>query len=389
MDYRLIQDDEKDKVVHIRNYCFRHAYSGKKLEDFLHWFQVSKAIGAFDGTKLAGQLMVLPLEMTIHGKQFHMGGISFVATYPEYRNSGIMKQLVMRSLEEMKQQEQIVSILGPFSVSFYRHFGWDLFFDKLKYNISAEQLNTHKKAVGSISRFSYTEGREQLKLVKEIYHIYALKTNGMMIRTDDWWSRLELREPEAFFVISKDELGKPQGFMRYAIKDRTFEVLDSITLNLAAERVLWNFIEVHRSSLDEVIGEAAAFQSFGSQWSEPQFKKEVIQDIMIRIVDVEKFLTVYPFKNRTKTLYLNVTDTYAPWNQGIYVIDSNGVKKLKENSLSVECLEMDISSLSSYLAGYHELDWYRGQEKAKGSERVLKDWNQAIPKEQPQFYGHF
>ncbi|AEB30165.1 putative N-acetyl transferase, GNAT family [Carnobacterium sp. 17-4] len=389
-DYRLIREDEINQIVKIRDYCFRYQYTGNYLEDFLHWAKICKTIGAFDGEKLAGQVMVFPLNMTIHHQPFVMGGISFVATYPEYRNAGVMKHLLIRCLEEMRKQGQLISVLGPFSVSFYRHFGWDLFFDKVHYTFPIDLFNTKKGDMGHLERFSYTENREQLELVKELYHTYALQTNGMMIRNEDWWKRLELRQPDASFALSIAEDGQPQGYIRYIMNGQTFEVLDQVALNLTAEQALWEFIKVHRSNFTQVTGTAAVHQSFGTQWDDPQFKKEIVHDKMIRIVDVERFLAVYPFQGLTKRLYLKVRDAFAPWNEGVYRIDSKEVTRVSEKDVSLdECLMMDISSLSSYLVGYHALKWYQYQGKASGSEHVLKEWDKVIPKNQPQFYGHF
>ncbi|MCM3511365.1 GNAT family N-acetyltransferase [Carnobacterium inhibens] len=390
LDYRKIREDEIHQMVAIRDYCFRNHYTGQTLEDFLHWAKVSNSIGAFNGESLAGQVMAFPLEIAIHGQLFPMGGISFVATYPEYRNEGVMKQLLMRVLEEMRAQGQLVSVLGPFSVSFYRHFGWDLFFDKVQYKFPSHLFSMKKGDMGNIERFNYKENREQLARVKEVYQTYALKTNGLMIRNEEWWKRLEMRQPDALFALSIDKNGQPQGFIRYVMNDLTFEVLDQIALNVSAEQALWEFIRVHRSNFTEVIGTSAVHQSFGSQWDEPQFKKEVVHDTMIRIVDVERFLAAYPFQALTKRLYLKVTDVFAPWNQGIYAIDSQSVVKVNEQEVAREnCLEMDIASLSSYLAGYHELNWYHYHEKVIASECVLNEWDRVVPKEQPQFYGHF
>ncbi len=390
LDYRKIREDEINQMVAIRDYCFRNRYTGKTLEDFLYWAKVSHSIGAFNGAALVGQVMAFPLEMAIHGQAFPMGGISFVATYPEYRNEGVMKQLLIRVLEEMRAQGQLVSVLGPFSVSFYRHFGWDLFFDKVHYTFPTQSFSVKKGDMGSIERFNYHENREQLAHVKEVYQAYALKTNGTMIRGEEWWKRLEMRQPDASFALSIDQNGQPQGFIRYMMNDLRFEVLDQIALNVSAEQALWEFIRVHRSNFTEVIGTAAVHQSFGSQWDEPQFKKEIAHDTMIRIVDVERFLAAYPFQGLTKRLYLKVTDAFAPWNQGVYAIDSEQISKMDEQEVDQEdCLEMDIASLSSYLAGYHDLKWYQYHGKANVNKQVLNEWDQVIPKDQPQFYDHF
>lgn len=390
MEYRNVKENEIDQVIKIKDYCFLNAYSGKRLEDFKFWAEVSTIVGAFDQEALAGQIVILPLAMNIHGQQYQMGGIGFVATYPEYRNSGIMKQLIKSSLEKMREQKQWVSVLGPFSVSFYRHFGWELFFDKVHYEVSMHQLSAKKGNMGRIIRFNYEDGREYLEDIKKIYHQYTVSTNGVMVRDESWWKRLEMRDPDVSFALSLDEEGTPQGYIRYAKKGQTLSILDQVTLNVAAEQSTWEFIKTHRSNFTTVTGLAAAQDSFGTQWDEPQFKQEILHDKMIRIVDVEEFLKVYPFNETASPLYLNVTDEFAPWNQGFYEVYSHRVKKIiKDEVPAGKCLKMNISGLSSYLSGYHDLKWYHYHGKAEVNGQTLKDWDQVVPKERPRFYEHF
>ncbi|CAM5379893.1 GNAT family N-acetyltransferase OS=Lysinibacillus sphaericus OX=1421 GN=LS41612_07495 PE=4 SV=1 [Lysinibacillus sphaericus] len=99
-----------------------------------------------------GSFLILPLNMTIHGENYEMGGIGFVATYPEYRQQGIMKKLIIASLKEMRQNGQTISVLAPFSVSFYRYFGWELFFDKLQYTISQSKFPDFGKQYDDLKR---------------------------------------------------------------------------------------------------------------------------------------------------------------------------------------------------------------------------------------------
>lgn len=388
LEYRIIAKDEEKQILDIRDYCFRHVYQGKTLEDFRNWIKASTTIGAFDKEKLASQLMILPLQMNVHNQIYSMGGIGFVAAYPEYRSSGVMKQVMIHALKQMREQGQLISVLGPFSVSFYRHFGWEVFFDRLNYTLPIEDLPYANADLRAIIRFDYDQVTHGLELVKQLYTQYADKTNGMMQRDEKWWRRLEMRQPKAVFAVAMNEQGEPEGYIRYTVQDMTFIILDFIAMNSEAEQQLWQYVKVHESNVSVVEGAVSAQDSFGSLWTQPQFEKQIVQDKMIRIVDVEKFLSAYPFHSIEKSLYLNVTDQFASWNQGVYKIESKKVTKIVDKDLK-DCLQMDITSLSAYLAGYHDIEWYRYQNKVRATNEVMNDWNKAVPKGFPQFYGHF
>ena len=57
-------------------------------------------------TKIVGRLLILPLNITVHGVSFKMGGIGFVATYPEYRQQGIIKRLMTEAPQKCETMDK-------------------------------------------------------------------------------------------------------------------------------------------------------------------------------------------------------------------------------------------------------------------------------------------
>jgi len=135
MEIKIIPPKDYIQVHQLRDYCFPNKYTGARRDDFHYWIENSTTLGAFDEHKVVGQLLILPLSMIVHGAKYDMGGIGFVASYPEYRQQGIIKRLMIEALKKMLENGQVISVLAPFSVFFYRYFGWELFFEKLHYTI--------------------------------------------------------------------------------------------------------------------------------------------------------------------------------------------------------------------------------------------------------------
>src|SRR5699024_11337253 len=92
-----------------------------------------RIFGYYVDNEPAGKLHVILLEVFIQGTRFCMGGISSVATWPEYRRQGVAKKLLKKSLSDMKEKGDVVSLLHPFNVGFYRKYGWELAFNRKKY----------------------------------------------------------------------------------------------------------------------------------------------------------------------------------------------------------------------------------------------------------------
>lgn len=389
--YQIVQPNNYEQVLKLKNYCFRPAYEGERLEDFMHWVNVSTIQGAFDQEELVSQLIILPLRMTVFEVPYDMGGIGFVSTYPEYRNAGIMKQVLLRSLEAMRERGQLLSVLSPFSVSFYRHFGWELFFDKVQYELPAQQLVHSGKTTGNIHRFAELDLDFDywFSKIKIFYNEQIAIQNGRMIREDDWWQRLLRRTSDTSFAVYLDEVGKVMGYIRYTIQNLTLELLDFNAISYESQQNLWQFIQSHTAEVEKIIGEDSNQQSFGTAFLNPQFQQKIVQDKMIRIIDVERFLCSYPFEKIDETLYLNVQDKQAEWNNQVFKIEQEGQVTIVKTPKNEEMLTMDVGKLSSLMVGYHSLDWYVFRKEANGSDKIIKQWDEALPKEYPSFYDYF
>lgn len=388
---QLVPLEDSEQVHRLRDYSFSNKYIGEKREDFQHWVEYSTTIGAYDGRKLVGQLLVLPLNMTIHQISYKMGGIGFVCTYPEYRNRGIMKKLMIRALEEMRENGQCVSVLAPFSVSFYRYFGWELFFDKLNYSIPSAAFPNFGNQLDDIKRFSFEWLDEQL--FEDIYTFYndnADDVNGFMKRDTAWWKRIQRREPDSHFAIYyKDD--KIHGFVRYQIQNLTFIIKDFVVKDHFAEQAIWRYISSHSASVYHITGTTAATSHFGFHFNQPQFKKEVVQDCMVRIVDVAAFLKKYNWAELTENLYLRIQDPFAQWNEKIYCITSGGHIEVVETDIieNDQVLSLSINIFSALIVGYLTVTQALLYANHQLDEKALNLWIKALKSEKPSFYEYF
>lgn len=391
MEIQLVPAADYEQVHRLRDYSFPSKYTGARRDDFQYWMEHSTTIGAYDEQKLVGQLLVLPLNMTVHGVNYDMGGIGFVATYPEYRNQGIMKKIMTRSLEEMRQNKQYISVLAPFSVSFYRYFGWELFFDKLHYSIPPESFPQFGNRIDNIKRFSFEwMDEESFQAVQHFHNEQASSNNGGMRRNAAWWNRIARREPDSHFAayFDGDILA---GYIRYEIKNLTFTIKDFVTQDTLAEQALWRFITSHKASIHAIEGDTSATNHFGFHFDQPQFKKEVSQEVMVRIIDVLPFLKEYSWGNLNHSLYLSIQDTFAPWNEKLFHINKDGGIEVIEESLveTKHILSLPITIFSSMIVGYLSMKETLLYAKYSLEKEAVENWRQAIRNDSPTFYEYF
>ncbi|HEY4531673.1 MAG TPA: GNAT family N-acetyltransferase [Kurthia sp.] len=359
MDIRKIEPEEYTQVLDLRSYSFQSVYNEAKLNDFLHWLSEGHAIGCFEDRELIGQLLILPLNMTLRGQNLAMGGIGFVGTYPEHRNKGIMKAIMINALEQMKSQGQTISVLAPFSTSFYRYFGWELFQEQLQFNCELSDLGADPKLMDEVKRTSFeSENQVVWTEIKHFHNTLAKSRNGMMQRSEAWWHRIKARQPDSRFAAFYEN-GTMVGYIRYTIQNLVFQIDDYYLLHERMEAAVFRFVQAHVSSVTKVEGIVPATRYFGSTFTNPSFEKKIIQPTMFRIVDLVQFFDQVTWRPKT-TFLLEIHDQFAPWNEGTFFFSPTEIKKIE--GVFSETIRMSINVFSAIIAGYWDVEklWVRG-----------------------------
>lgn len=352
-------------------------------------FDKSKVIGWFDGEKLASQIAVYPMRVNIHGRIYKMGGVTGVATYPEYSNMGLMNDLMIKSLEEMKSCNQSISFLYPYSIPFYRRKGWEVVSDKMSFTIKDTQLPKQVSVSGTVERVP-TEHPD----LKAVHKDFTAKRHGSLIRGDFEWEEYWKWDVDDINVaIYYNEDGKPTGYVAYLIENDIFKIKELVYLNQEARHGIWNFISAHFSMIDEVIGDNYTSEPIAFILEDPEIKETICPYIMARITDVEKFITDYPFSYRPKTekIHLIIDDPMAKWNSGDFSIfwDDNGRTLCKKGEKSGHEIKMNIQTLTAMLMSYKTPSYLQRIERIEGEWHGIHLLESIIPKEQPYFSDYF
>ncbi|WP_339230495.1 GNAT family N-acetyltransferase [Oceanobacillus sp. FSL K6-2867] len=314
--------------------------------------------GWMEEGRIAAKLHLIPLSVYINGKHFEMGGVSAVATWPEYRRNGMVKQLLAHAIKHMKKNGQMLSYLHPFSVPFYRKFGWEVVFNEKHYTIPMEALKRKWDAAGYVRRTTV-----DIELFHSIYTDFAKQLNGSLVRDEKWWKQRVLAK-DMMMSVCYDDNNRPEGYIFYNVKDRIFEVKELVYRSLNGWKLLLNFIANHDSMAKEVKMTVPENDMLPLLIGEPRFKQAVEPYFMGRIVDVPNFLKSYPFNEDLPdaTLLLHVKDHFLPENSGSYDINvekgSIRIFRSDSDTYKTEGIHCDVQQLTSILLGYrrsHEL----------------------------------
>ena len=331
--------------------------------------------------QIAAKLHLIPLSIYLNGRQFEMGGISSVATWPEYRRQGMVKHLLKHALNDMKEQGQTISLLHPFSVPFYRQYGWELTFMNQYYTIPMEKLKKDWKGEGFIKRI-----KPDVPLLDEIYIDYAKGFTGMIVRDEKWWEQRVLKD-KCHIAVAFNKEQQQEGYMLYEVKENIFRVKEMAHRNLNGRKLLLQFIANHDSMAKEARMTVPENDNLPLLVDDPVFAQKKEPYFMARIVDVGRFLENYLFELESdvllEPLQLYVEDEFFPINNGTYKLEkvAGDIKVLymKEQENGIRC---SVQQLTVMLLGYKRpMDLFQVG-LIRGEKQEVELLEKLIPKQQ-------
>ncbi|MFT4412278.1 enhanced intracellular survival protein Eis [Fredinandcohnia humi] len=382
MPIQKITEDRYRESVRLSEYAFQYKVPEEDLAKRLEGLKKHQILGVLEHDLVVAKLHLLSLETYVGNKKFKMGGIAGVATYPEYRRRGYVKEMLSDVLVKMREQGFTVSMLHPFDVSFYRKFGWELYSNRLTTKHTKSDLDMLDAVDGEIKRFNI----ENVKIeeLSQIYEQYATKFSGMLVRDPDWWKNVI---DDLHIGVYYDSLRHPTGYLLYSIKDNKMSVEEFVAIHSEARRGLWNFICQHDSMIAEL--ELNTYEReplFFALKNQRTVKREVSTYFMVRIVDVEAFLKKFEFASNEEVLKIQITDPYASWNEKTFSIKNQQVSVVDDNG---NALRLSVNALSTLLFGYQRPTELYQAGAIQGAEEEVAKLEKLIPHFQGFMYDFF
>jgi len=354
---KQLTEKDYDQIFSLSQYAFQYELSHEELEKKKAEATRHKIWGWMEGEEMGAKLHIIPLASYINGKPFNMGGISSVATWPEYRRKGLVKELLRHALRDMKKNGQHLSLLHPFSFPFYHKYGWEYTFTEQHYSIPINKLKKDWEASGYVKRSTTAD----IPLLHQLYTSYAKSYNGMLVRDEAWWKQRVIKD-QPHIAVGYNEQHKAEGYIIFTVKDNVFAIKEIIYNSLNGRKLLLQFIGNHDSMVEHTKMIVPEDDQLALLVDDPRFEQKLIPYFMARIVDVPAFLAAYPFQ-ADGSFSILVEDKFFPENNGNYHLrigngqaEVSAVRGYSGNS-TVYC---SIQTLSGMLLGYRRaMDYYR------------------------------
>lgn len=347
-----------DDSIRLSSFAFQFSLTPEVLEQRRRSLKPENVWGYFIDGKLAAKVAVHPMRIWLNGRSVPMGGVAGVASWPEYRRQGLIRRLLLHALGAMRDDGMAVSFLHPFSIPFYRKFGWEVVADAVRLELPPAKCGGFAMR-GAMRRL--VRPLEELELLDRLRGSYAARFNTMNERDAAWWEERVLTG-ERYCFVYEDASGEPQGYIVFTLRDRLMHVAEWVYLNAEAREGMLHFIANHDSMADKVQVKVSANDRLPFLLDDPRITQSRTPHVMGRIVDARRFVGEYAFRPGLEPvrIRLRVTDEAAPWNDGAFLlaIDEDGRGSLEPADAApagddAPALACHIRALSAALLGDH------------------------------------
>ncbi|MFI3938005.1 GNAT family N-acetyltransferase [Vagococcus fluvialis] len=322
--------DKKDieKVHELGSYAFNMEHTEEQKQAYIEKNKfIDNYVDEVDGEVLS-QIVSYPFEVTIKGQVMKMSGIGDVASYPETRGSGGIRNIFSAIFNDLHENGTELSYLAPFSQPFYRKFGYETVFDSEEIRIPKAvitQIKPEKK--GKVKRVKW-EDEDTKAILKEIYRDTLEKVHGSVIREDYWWHYTMIKKQKRV-AICYDDNNMPQGYLIYGLVGASeFQIFEMAYRNSFALRKLMSFVSSHSGSFNEFVSTNLPDKAVLELFTEISgITRKTYSYMMVKIVNFKQFIEKYPFKKVEKEadFYVDIQDNSCEWNNGIFhLVIKNG-----------------------------------------------------------------
>lgn len=382
-----------EKIHELASYAFNISHTEEQKQAYIKKNHHTINYVMENNHDIHSQIIVYPFEVNIHDRVMRMAGIGDVATYPEARGTGSIRQLFQAIFKDLHENGTELSYLAPFSQIFYRKFGYENLFNNQELRFPKLVLNQIKPVkTGKTKRASWHDLSTK-ETIKKLYQKTLGQEHGSLIRPDFWWEHYLRADKQLKFALTYNDNDEATGYLIYQlIGNQEFIIKELAYVNIAAFKQLLNFVSSHNGSFNEFVSHDAKNSMLLTQFSETQeITQKNMSGMMGRIINFKQFIENFSFKEieTEETFYIEVIDDMCSWNHGTFKICiQNGVATCEKSEFATVDYYGTIQAWLPVLMGVHSLEqsiFYELIER-KTTNHSLSD---LIPTTTPRLYDYF
>lgn len=353
MEIRTIHPEENTEARKVQSIAFNF---GSDFSDDITLSDYSTCRAFFDGGRICACLDYLPFRALLNGRQVGMVGIGGVASLPEERKKGHIRELFQSVLEEARKNGNVLSYLYPFSHVYYRKFGYEACMFKNNTSIPLSEFQGLGR--GEPTRM-YLAAYDS-DPIQKVYNQFAINKNFMLSRSKDAWKKLLEVDPyknKRYVYIQYDAENQAQGYVIFGPDD------DGLMPDMRVEEMSW----VSATALCGMLGFLSNFTAkYGNfKYKAPDFlnlrllvlepnkvKTEGVCCGMGRIVDAARSLETLVMPQGTEPVSICVKDDFLDWNNGTFLLHAeDGATRVERTDVAPD-ITCNVRMLVQLVSGF-------------------------------------
>ena len=200
-------------------------------------FEADRSLAAFDQASMVATASAYSFTMAVPGALAEVAGVTAVAVLPSHRRRGILSDLMLRQLTDLKESGEAVAALFASESAIYGRYGYGAASAQLRFTIRRGEAQltrpqASRSGLGSGSGLSPADGlrlriadaHQPRAELAAVYETILPGRPGMYARDERWWESL-LSDPEHArhgasplrCVIAEDDAG-PRGYALYSVQ---------------------------------------------------------------------------------------------------------------------------------------------------------------------------
>jgi predicted acetyltransferase len=359
IEIRNPAEDELRAAMQAGEAAFGEETREGEFERFSKMLPRDRWFAAYDGDRPVGTATSFPFRLTVPGGELAAGGVTWVGVLPSHRRRGILRELMKRQLEDLRDRGEPLAILYSSEPLIYGRFG---------YGVAAPSVEME----GETARFAYRDDpgptgsvrildtEEALRVLPPVYDAVRAEVPGFVARDSEVWELTRLADPEHWrrgagpkFVAVIEFDGKPAGYAIYRIKSdwqdgfsrSHVRLIEAIATSPVATRELYRFVY----GIDLVVRVEGRYDPGSPLFlmvSDPRsLHLKVFEGLWLRFVDLQAALVGRTYAG-DDAVVVDVRDSFCPWNAGRWRI-GNTVERTDDEAE----LELDTADLASAYLG--------------------------------------
>jgi predicted acetyltransferase len=336
--------------------------------------ETDRMYAAFDGDRMVATAADFAFTMTVPGGEVETAGVTMVGVMPTHRRRGILRDLMRRQLDAVRERGQPLAILYASEGQIYPRFGYGLATLNLSLNLdhSRARLRDGTEAVGTMRLVDHDEA---MAILPAVHDRIRTATSGMTARDPDWWRwhtlidrKNERGGGSPYFHVVWDHDGEARGYALYRVHQDwedagakfRLDVREALAETPEGTRELWRYL----FGVDLVTRITSWLRPANDPLllllAEPRRPRMALHDgLWLRLVDVAEALRRRGYA-ADGTVIFDLTDAFCPWNAGLWRLTTTAGGASVEPASGDADLGLDVTDLAStYLGGFGFGDLHR------------------------------